>query len=289
MTRVVLDPLTRVPRSTSNEEIISLVARDGGVVIEGFLEPGVVAAFNSEIDPFAASREPGSLDTTGSDVSWGNNTKRLTNMIVRSQIFREHIVADNKLLDLAAMQLHGTCDQFWMNTTQLVDIGPGSPAQTLHRDMENYPAFLPMGPSGPEVMCNFLYALTEFTEENGATRIIPGSHTWNDYTQRGTSADTVPVVLQPGDVLFFSGKLAHGGGGNTTANEWRRALLIPFNPGWLVPEEAYPFMIDIETAQALPERVQQLIGFRSFYNTVNNGGQLWTADYESLAAYLGLD
>ena len=106
-----------------------------------------------------------------------------------------------------------------------------------------------MGPAGPEVIINFMIALTDYTDENGATRVIPGSNRWADYEDRGQPEDTVPAVMDAGDVFFFSGKTAHGGGANVTKDQYRRGVAFAFQPGYLVPEEAYPFLIDMELAK----------------------------------------
>jgi len=93
--------------------------------------------------------------------------------------------------------------------------------------------------------------------------------------------------MQKGDLLFFSGKVIHGGGGNITADLWRFGLAITFCAPYLTPEEAVPLLIDLETAKTLPRHVQQMIGVRSF--NLENGARLWTSDYEGLAKEFGLE
>lgn len=288
--------LQRVPKSTPDEEILAIVARDGAVVIEQFLSNDVVEAFATEMAPHVAARPPGSAELLGLypgaptpaiDNGWGHNTIRLTRLIERSETFRSAIITDEKLFGLARQQLIGGNEHFWMSTAQLIDIGPGSVPQALHRDLENYPVFNSLGPAGPEVMCNFIFAITDFTEANGATRVIPGSNTWEDFRGGREQSSTIPAEMRRGDVLFFSGKVIHGGGANTTTGEWRCGLAVAFCPGFLTPEEAVPLLVDLETARELPARVQQLVGFRSFRQ--KNGARLWTADYESLSRHFGLD
>jgi ectoine hydroxylase-related dioxygenase (phytanoyl-CoA dioxygenase family) len=94
--------------------------------------------------------------------------------------------------------------------------------------------------------------------------------------------------MEKGDAFLYSGKVVHGGGANVS-NRPRRALALAFCPGWLVPEEAYPFAVPLEMARTLSKRAQQLIGFRSQHNQKLGGGTLWSLDYVELGRVLGLD
>ncbi|GAB10565.1 hypothetical protein GOARA_061_00040 [Gordonia araii NBRC 100433] len=279
--------LQRVPNTTAAADILAVVARDGGVIIEGLLSPEQVVRFNAEIDPPLAALAPGSTHENELVQEFhGVNTKRLTNLVNRSDVFRDEIIDHDlvhELCDARFLQESGT---YWMTTAQVIEIGPGNRAQMLHRDLENWYPFVGMGPAGPEITLNFLIALTDFTEENGATRVIPGSHVWPDFEDRGTPEQTIPATMNAGDALFISGKTVHGGGANVTDGQYRRAVSFAFNPGYLVGEEAYPFLVSREAAAALPERVQRILGFRSQYPLGSPG--LWQVDYAELADYLGL-
>ncbi len=269
-------PLRAVQRSTPIDQIMQILAEDGGVIVKSLLNADQVARFNHEIDPGLAALNPGARTSDQYLQGFhGNNTKRLTGLINRSPIFREEIIDDDVVHALADATMHPTADTYWMTAAQVIEIGPGSKAQPLHRDLENYSAFISGGPSAPEVACNCLIALTEFSEENGATRAIAKSHLWPDYTDRGSPEQTVPALLSAGDALFISGKLVHGGGANVTAGEYRRAVAFAFNAGWLVPEEAYPLLVSLELARTLSPRVQRLLGFRSHTNESHGAPGLW--------------
>jgi ectoine hydroxylase-related dioxygenase (phytanoyl-CoA dioxygenase family) len=281
--------LEHVPNTASVDEIMEVVKRDGGVIIKGLLSPDQVQRFNAEIEPHLSELNPGSESANdGVKEFHGSQTKRLTNLVTISPIFREEIIDLDLVLSVADSAMLPTYDSYWMGTAQVIDIGPGNKAQPLHRDLENYPYFVTAGPTAPEVMCNFLIALTDFTEENGATRVIPGSHVWPDFEDRGTPEQTIPAIMEAGDALYFSGKLAHGGGANTTTDERRRGVAFTFNPGYFVPEEAYPFVVDLELVRTLSPRVQQLLGFRSFKDDPRGAPGLWQKDYKEIANYLGL-
>jgi ectoine hydroxylase-related dioxygenase (phytanoyl-CoA dioxygenase family) len=135
-------------------------------------------------------------------------------------------------------------------------------------------------------MVNILLALSDCDAEAGATRVIPGSHKW-EFTERGSPEMTVPAAMRAGSALLFGGKLLHGGGANPTSNVKRRVVAAAFNPGFLVPEEAYPFVVPMDVARQMSPRLQQFIGFRSFHQ--KRGGSLWQHNYEELALHLGLD
>jgi ectoine hydroxylase-related dioxygenase (phytanoyl-CoA dioxygenase family) len=277
-----------VPSDTPVEEILAIVARDGGVIIKNFLTPDQIARFNAEVEPAMETLKPGSTHENELIAAFhGSNTKRLTNLVTLSPTFRNEIIGHrlvHVLSDSIFLEVSGT---YWMTTAQVIEIGPGNDAQVLHRDLENWYPFVKLGRTGPEAIVNFLIAFTDFTEENGATRVIPGSNHWDDFEDRGTPEDTVPAVMQAGDALFFSGKTVHGGGANRTEDEYRRAVAFALNPGFLTGEEAYPFLVDLEIAKTLSPRVQRMLGFRSQYPTGSAG--LWQVDYAELGDYLGLE
>lgn len=279
--------LRRVPKDTPVAEILEIVDADGGLIIEKFLTPDQVRRFNEETQPALDALDAGSKhdDEFVADFH-GNQTKRLTNLVTISRTFREEILEQDLIYDLGEAMFREESGDFWLTTGQIIDIGPGNKAQVLHRDLENNHFAVTMGKSGPMVMVNFLIALTDFTEENGATRVIPGSNTWDDYEDRGTPEMTIPAEMKAGDVIFFNGKVSHGGGANVTKDERRRGLTIPLQPGFLTPEEAYPLLVDLDLARTLSPRVQKLLGFRSQYPKGSPG--LWQNNYEEIATHLGL-
>ncbi|MEU9858524.1 phytanoyl-CoA dioxygenase family protein [Streptomyces sp. NPDC047974] len=259
----------------------------GGVIVEGFLTSDQVPRLNAEVETALAGIRPGA---TVADEAvkefFGSHTKRLANLITHSKVFRQEIIDHDLLHGLADAIFLEKYGRYWMVTGQVIEIGPGNRAQPLHRDLENWYPFIGMGPSGPETGVNFIFALTEFTEENGATRVIPGSNHWPDYEDHDTPAQTIPAIMKAGGVLLFSGKTAHGGGANVTDDFHRRALSTGLSPSILTGEEAYPFLVSLETARTRSRRVQGLIGFRSQYPIGNPG--LWMSDYRELADRLKL-
>lgn len=277
-----------VPFGTATDAVLALIHRDGGVVLENALSPEQVAAVNRELDVHLYDYHTGSVG--GDDFMqefWGKLTKRLTNVVVLSQTYREAYLSNEVLHDYIAAMFRGVTDAFWVQATQAIEIMPGEKAQMLHRDVGNYPYFYSLGPAGPEVTCNTLLALVDTDDACGATRVIPGSHEW-DVEREFDDSMTVPAELKAGSIFLYSGKLVHGGGANRTQNVRRRVIATAFNAGFLVPEEAYPFTVPLDLARTLPKRLQQALGFRSFHQREPLGGSLWLHNYEELADHLGL-
>jgi ectoine hydroxylase-related dioxygenase (phytanoyl-CoA dioxygenase family) len=283
--------LPTVSRDAGTTEMLSKLEQFGGVVIKDYLKRNQLENLNAELDgPLAAMYEGSKHSDELVQAFHGSKTKRLTNLATLCPTYRELLDDDviHRIGDALYAEQSGT---WWLTTGQLIEIGPGNRAQPLHRDLGNWPVFLEMGKRGPTAITNLMIALTPFTKENGATRIIPGSNQWDedyrDQVNKGDPSMTIPAEMSAGDALLFSGKVLHGGGANVTAHERRRGLTMPMQPGYLTPEEAYPFLISMDIVKTLSPRAQRIIGFRSVYPAGGSPG-LWQSNYEELANHLGL-
>lgn len=285
----VLGSLPVVRKSVSAvREIVEKMNSHGGVIIKNFLTEDQVSRINQELDGPLRELAPGSRHEQELMKNFhGEQTRRLTNLVMLSPAFRQ-VLDDDVVHGIGEAIYREEAGDWWLTTAQVIEIGPGNKVQPLHRDLQNNPPFVKLGLRAPTVIANFMLALTEFTEENGATRIIPGSQLWDeDYSKMsGTQSMTIPAELQAGDALLFSGKVIHGGGANITQDKFRRGLVMPIQPAYLTPEEAYPFLVSMDVAKTLPPRVQKMLGFRSLYPLRSPG--LWQCNYEELANYLGL-
>lgn len=284
--------IAKVPASQGAHPILSALKNDGAVIIKDFFASDQVWKINSEVQPALDKIEAGSKhEKVDIQEFHGKQTKRLTNLVTRSPTFAKEVLDNDLLHELCGAVFLEESGTYWLNTAQIIEIGPGNKAQILHRDHDQFPAVKQLagilGPKAPEVTVNFFMALNKFTDENGATRVIPGSHLWRDFTVTGTPEDTIPVEMEAGDVCLFSGKLVHGGGSNRTMDYLRRAISVSVQASYLTPEEAYPFIVDIERARKLSPRAQRLIGFRTQFPRGSPG--LWQSDYSELAEVIGLD
>jgi ectoine hydroxylase-related dioxygenase (phytanoyl-CoA dioxygenase family) len=146
---------------------------------------------------------------------------------------------------------------FQLHLTQVIAIGPGEPAQVIHRDQWAFDFF--SFPRGYDVQCNTIWALTDFTERNGATRVIPGSNLFDDGLQF-VEADTIPAEMRRGSVLLYTGSLYHGGGANRS-DAVRAGINITYNRSWLRQEENQYLAVPHEIARTLPDDLLRLIGY----------------------------
>jgi ectoine hydroxylase-related dioxygenase (phytanoyl-CoA dioxygenase family) len=147
-----------------------------------------------------------------------------------------------------------------------VAIGPGERAQAIHADDTLYRMARPH----PTIYCNVMFALTDFTEANGATRVIPGSHRWPENPEvvivaegdQDTRYETIAAEMPKGSVCFFLGQTYHGGGANTTGTA-RHGITMAFCAGWLRPQENFMAAVSQERAATFDRALQDLMGWRT--------------------------
>ena len=171
-------------------------------------------------------------------------------------------------------------DDYWLNTGQLICIGPGESPQMLHRDELNWPHAM----RADEITVTAIFALTDFTESNGATLIAPGSNHWEGALPPVPEETLCRATMPAGSALLYSGKVIHGGGANVTDDQWRVGLHAGFCRGWLRAEENFQLTVPLDIARTLPDRARYLLGFRSY--SPEFGGRLGLVDYDDAARLL---
>lgn len=271
--------LTTLEFGASKEAYLSVIERDGGVIVEDLLDPELLSQLNTELDGYIATYPAGSRSE---EELWkifhGQKTIRFCGLAAKSKAFID-VLLHPTLKAFADQYLLPNCGSYWLNTSQTMIIGGGEPAQMLHRDEVNWPHF-PW--QGPELTVSSMFALNDFTEENGATVVAPGSHRWADADREADSKDLTQAVMKAGSALLYTGKVIHGAGPNRTSDTWRRGMHVSFVLGWLRPEEHHAMAVPLSVARQLPERAQHLLGYRSYHPSVF-GGRLGLVDYEDAA------
>ena len=270
--------LQRFDPGAQDHWIFDAIAQDGAAVVEGVLNRPMLEALKQELTPAIEAGQAGSVSSSERVQRFhGRNTKRVCSLARRSPTFVD-LMLHPLLLAYADRFLLPACRDYWLNTGQLMIVGSGEPAQVLHRDEGNWP-YQPW--PGPDVTVSSMWALSDFSEEIGATRVVPGSHLWSDREREATDDEVTQAVMPAGSVLLYTGKVLHGAGANRTDNLWRWGLHVSYVAGWLRPEENHNIAVPMDIARGLPERAQTLLGYTSY--VPDNGGRLGLVEFEDAA------
>ncbi len=186
----------------------------------------------------------------------GIRTTRVYNLLAHGPLF-EQIPVHPGVLPVAERVLD---PGLLISSLSSIAIGPGESAQPIHADDQ----VIPLPKPHPATVCNTMWALTDFTEANGATRLIPGSHLADHSPDLLGSYDTVPAEMSKGSVLVWHGSLWHGGGANTTVQR-RVGIAMNYCAGYIRQQENQQLGVPPALVKTFPRRLQELIGY-SVYN-----------------------
>ena len=271
--------LPHLQRADGADSIWANIDEFGGVIVDDFMDDTLLARLRADVMPAITGHQSGAA---GGHEFWqafhGNATKRITGLAELSLAWGE-LLCDPVYKGMADHYLGE--DNYYLNTGQLICIGPGETPQLLHRDELNWPEAAGMA---HEVTITAIFALTDFTEENGATVVAPGSHKWPGTMPEVRPEQTCRATMQAGAALLYSGKVIHGGGSNVSADQWRVGLHAGFVLGWLRAEDNHQLTTSLETAKKLPEHAQRMLGFRSYVPP--KSARLGMVNYEDAGALL---
>ena len=280
---IVHAPMLQVLDTKHNSltEILAALAQDGGVIVHNMLSTQVVANLLSELAPQSETSQVGpKSDNENVNHFWGQQTKRFTRLAQRSQTFADEVLVHPTLIGIADELLKPYCASYWMNTGQMMIVMPGGAPQYMHRDSDDWPAMC--SPTAPPCQISCMFALSDFTTENGATRVAPGSHLWSDYSRQAADDEITQAVMPAGSGMIYLGKTLHSAGANKTESEARFGMHLSYVLGWLTPEEAGCLGVTEDRAKTFTKQQQQLLGYRCYDASDLNGGRLWTVDYEDV-------
>lgn len=258
--------------------VLAALERDGVVIIESLLPTRVVAAVNDEVAVAVANTDP--------DADWfnpimkafhGPSTRAVSGIPGISPTFAVEVMCHPLLLELCDRVLLQSCARYQLNLGQILQRGPGSPDQILHRD-ELVWSDVPR--PAPELQLAAVIAFEDFTVENGATRVVPGSHRWPDRQLPAIEQlmrpppgpdQIVHAVMPAGSAVIYLGGTIHGAGANSTIDVERRGAHLSYCVGWLRTEENNYLSIPPRTAARLPLRAQEVIGY-AIHDSIPRGG-----------------
>lgn len=241
------------------EKHLSAIADQGYTVVEDALDPDLMNAISETLE--RTERDAG-IVPANNDFE-GRDTIRIYNLLAHGGVF-EQVPVHPMVLPVIEGVLDDGC---LISSLSSIAIGPGETPQLIHSDDQV------IGIARPHqaVVCNSMWALTDFTEANGATRLVPGSHRWDHGPDLGVDVDAISATMKRGSVLVWHGSLWHGGGANTT-DERRVGLAMNYCAGFIRQQENQQLGIPREVARGFSSRLKQLVGYgvyRSLIGHVN--------------------
>lgn len=263
--------LVHLPAHESIDAITAVLQEDGGVIVEGFLERGLVEAIQREVEAPLAAADPGMKHLNPAiQFFFGDKTRHVSGMAGKSRSFATEVLTHPVYMGVCDRVLLPSCARYQLNIGHLIARGPGSTAQMLHRD-ELVWVHVPR--PHPELQVASMVALVDFRAENGATRVVPGSQHWPH--ERKPEPDEIADAEMPaGSAVLYLGSTIHGAGTNATASEWRLGLHVSFVLGWLRTEENNYLAVPPEIARHYPRAVQEILGYAVHDAIQSAGGYL---------------
>jgi hypothetical protein len=240
--------LKHLPADAAPEAIAALLDSDGALILDDVIAAAEIERVRAEIDPY--------IDATadGRDRFTGFQTTRTGALVARSPACRDLVMHPGILAACDAF-LKRACDRYQLHLTQVIRIKPGQPRQALHRDRLAWGGFL----KEVEPQLNTIWALTDFTQANGATQVVPGSPSWPE-SRKAEPAEIGYAEMKAGSVLVYSGSVIHGGGENQTGAD-RVGVNITYCLGWLRQEENQYLSCPPSIARTLDPKLQALLGY----------------------------
>jgi ectoine hydroxylase-related dioxygenase (phytanoyl-CoA dioxygenase family) len=280
MSIVTAPQLQRFDATADPDDIVAGVERDGAVIVERLLSADVVDRVNEEVGATLDAVDPDEeLFNDVMKASHGPFTKQLAGAPGLSRSFAVDVMCHPLLLAICDRVLLPSCARYQLNLGHLLQRGPGSDEQLLHRDEL---VWSDMPRPGPELQLATVIAFVDFTRQNGATRVVPGSHRWADRSlspieqvmQARPTDDKIAYAEMPaGSAVVYLGGTIHGGGANSTDIP-RRGAHLSYCLGWLRTEENNYLSIPPAMAATLPRQAQELIGYAVHDSIPRGGGYL---------------
>ena len=254
-----MNAVTHLDASAAAEDVSSLLEEDGCVIVDNLISEADMDSFMADMQPWLKERD------LGHDEFSGHKTRRVSALIPRSAIARE-IAVQPTVIDVCNKLLLKNCEAYRLQVTHMVNINPGEVRQRVHRDDEIFPEAFHKGLPDMTKLVHCMWAVSDFTEENGATSLVPGSHKW-DRSREPNEDEIIPAVMSKGSVAFYLNGTLQGGGANTSEDSARVGALFGYSLGWLTQEENMYLTCPPDVARDYSEELQKLIGYDLFHAT----------------------
>ena len=240
----------------TRDEYLARLARDGYSIVENAIEPALIDTLNATLERL--ERELGAKPAMNGFE--GHRTVRIYNLLAHGDVFARVPMHEN-VLPLIEGVLDAGC---LISSLSSIAIDPGETAQPIHAD----DMVIPLAKPHRAIVCNSMWALTDFTDANGATRLVPGSHL-KPNPDYGGAYDSVPAEMKKGSVLIWDGALWHGGGANRTDTR-RTGIAMNYCAGFIRQQENQQLGLAPELVKGFPPRLQELVGYGVYQGLIGH-------------------
>ncbi|MEM7091918.1 MAG: phytanoyl-CoA dioxygenase family protein [Actinomycetota bacterium] len=241
--------MRRFDSDSDPADIAGHIREFGYAIVDRVVDDSVMDRLAAEAAPFVEA------SAAGRDVYDGVHTRRTGSLIARCPTARDLVMHPQVVSTIESFLDHATTVQ--LHLTQIITIEPGETKQKPHRDQMAFD-FYPF-PAGYHVQCNTMWALTDFTAENGATHIAPGTSPMSD--DEAAVVAEIQADMPRGSVLFYDGKVLHGGGANRSDAE-RQGVNITYAVGWVRQEENQFLACPPDIARTLDDDLLKMMGYQ---------------------------
>jgi len=263
--------IARFADTSDDGAIVAALRDDGAVLLNAFIPSSTVAAIRTEVDAAVEAAEAG-MRTINPMIQafYGPHTKHVSALAAVSPTFANEVMTHPTYRAVCDTVLLPSCSRYRLNLGHLIARGPGAEAQIPHRDEDVWPHF---PRPHDELQVASMVALVDFRVDNGATRVVPGSHRWP--RERQPEPDEIAdAVLPAGGAVIYLGSTLHYAGTNSTADEWRLGVHVSFTLGWLRTEENNSLAVPPPIARTLSPAAQALLGYAVHDAIADGGGYL---------------
>ncbi len=247
---VSTDAIPRFAEPVDRETLAEALREHGLAIVERAAPESLATRVQHDLAPYLERVLP------SQGTFMGLRTRRTGRLVAKSAACRE-LMLHPMVLGALELAFDRGCYDFQLHGTSASRIEPGESAQSLHRDDSVFPFLHPSPPNS--FVC--VWAIDEFRKENGATRVIPGSHLWDDATTPDETQCQF-AEMPRGSLLIFDAALYHGAGANTSEQS-RTGVLISYSLGWLRQEENQFLAVPPALAKTLPQRLRELVGYKN--------------------------
>ena len=236
---------------------VAEIAEQGYTIVEHAVDDDLIDGLADDL--LRLERELGIVPAHNSFE--GEHTVRIYNLLAHGPRFQQ-VPVHPAILPIVEGVLDPGC---LISSLSSIAIDPGESAQPIHADDQ----LIPLPKPHPAVVCNTMWALTDFTEANGATRIVPGTHLADASPDYGHPYDSIPAEMGKGSVLVWHGSLWHGGGANTTSQR-RVGIAMNYCAGFIRQQENQQLGLPRDLVAGFSPRLRELVGYGIYHGLMGH-------------------